>query len=209
MSDDTVIEMQAISKVFYTDDVETHALADVSLTIGRGEYVSISGPSGCGKSTLLSILGLLDTPTAGHYVLNGRRVEDLTMADRAQVRNREIGFIFQSFNLIGRPDPLRERQAPPDLPKAWAPPNASSAWSRRSKRSAWAHRAKHPCQVHFSGGTQQPRPPWPRGVARLPPHSWWPDKVPRETLYLYKTGKSLPWSLNPPTLLPRKVPHQF
>jgi putative ABC transport system ATP-binding protein len=97
----TVIELEGLAKVYYTDEVETHALADVTLTIARGEYVSIAGPSGCGKSTLLSILGLLDTPTSGRYLLNGRPVEDLKMAERARVRNREIGFIFQSFNLIG------------------------------------------------------------------------------------------------------------
>src|SRR5215216_1225681 len=96
-----VIELEGLSKVYYTDEVETHALADVTLSIARGEYVSISGPSGCGKSTLLSILGLLDTPSTGRYRLNARPVEDLSISERAHVRNREIGFIFQSFNLIG------------------------------------------------------------------------------------------------------------
>src|SRR5438477_11903075 len=96
-----VIKLQNLTKVFSTEDVETHALADVSLEIARGDYVSIDGPSGCGKSTLLSIVGLLDSPTSGSYWLNGRPVTDLTQAERAKVRNREIGFIFQSFNLIG------------------------------------------------------------------------------------------------------------
>src|SRR3954462_9940606 len=98
---DPVIQLLGVSKVFLTDDVETHALAGIDLTIGRGEYVAIAGPSGCGKSTLLAILGLLDTPTVGVYRLNGTPISDLIPAARARLRNREIGFIFQSFNLIG------------------------------------------------------------------------------------------------------------
>src|SRR5216117_482923 len=97
----TLIKMEGVKKVFLTDEVETHALSEISLEIARGEYVSISGPSGCGKSTLLSILGLLDSPTSGSYSLNGREVAELKAWERARVRNREIGFIFQSFNLIG------------------------------------------------------------------------------------------------------------
>jgi putative ABC transport system ATP-binding protein len=96
-----LIELKAIEKVFLTDEVETHALSGVNLEIRHGEYVSISGPSGCGKSTLLSILGLLDSPTSGTYELRGEPVAQLNHAQRARVRNREIGFIFQSFNLIG------------------------------------------------------------------------------------------------------------
>src|SRR5258706_7764075 len=96
-----VIKLEHLTKVFATDEVETQALAGVSIEIASGEYVSIAGPSGCGKSTLLSIVGLLDTPTSGSYFLNGRPVTDLSQAERAKVRNREIGFIFQSFNLIG------------------------------------------------------------------------------------------------------------
>jgi putative ABC transport system ATP-binding protein len=96
-----LLEMNQIGKSYFTDEVETRALRDVTLSIDRGEYVSIEGPSGCGKSTLLSIIGLLDTPTAGRYVLNGRPVERLSLNDRATIRNREIGFIFQNFNLIG------------------------------------------------------------------------------------------------------------
>src|SRR5450755_3499753 len=96
-----LIEIENLTKVFYTDEVETHALAGVHLTIGKGEYVAMSGPSGCGKSTLLSIIGLLDTPTDGKYKLNGSTVEKLNFADRSRIRNREIGFIFQSFYLIG------------------------------------------------------------------------------------------------------------
>src|SRR5512140_2504939 len=96
-----LIKLDGVTKAFYTDEVETHALSGVTLEIKRGEYVAIAGPSGCGKSTLLSILGLLDTPTAGTYTLNGHAVADLNLAQRARIRNREVGFIFQSFNLIG------------------------------------------------------------------------------------------------------------
>src|SRR5580765_5573496 len=96
-----LIELKDIEKVFLTDEIETHALSGITVDICHGEYVSISGPSGCGKSTLLSILGLLDSPTKGRYLLRGDPVESLDYAKRAQVRNREIGFIFQSFNLIG------------------------------------------------------------------------------------------------------------
>jgi putative ABC transport system ATP-binding protein len=96
-----VIQLEDITKVFLTDEVETHALDKIRLQIEPGEFVSISGPSGCGKSTLLSILGLLDSPSGGNYTLKGRFVQALTMSERARVRNREIGFIFQAFNLIG------------------------------------------------------------------------------------------------------------
>src|SRR5437660_3802657 len=96
-----LIRLDAVTKVFLTDEVETHALSGIHLDIRDGDYISIAGPSGCGKSTLLSILGLLDTPTHGAYELNGRHVAELSAAERARVRNREIGFIFQSFNLIG------------------------------------------------------------------------------------------------------------
>src|SRR5262249_47929573 len=102
MKDDSVmIHLEDVSKVFYTDEVETHALDGVHLEIKKGEYVSIEGPSGSGKTTLLSILGLLDTPSKGSYRLGGEPAQSLTSAQRALVRNRQIGFIFQSFNLIG------------------------------------------------------------------------------------------------------------
>ncbi|MEO1204629.1 MAG: ATP-binding cassette domain-containing protein, partial [Pseudomonadota bacterium] len=102
MSESTsLIEMTEILKVFYADEVETHALSGIHLNIDEGEYVSISGPSGCGKSTLLSLLGLLDTPSEGSYRLSGVPVEDIGIAERARIRNKEIGFIFQAFNLIG------------------------------------------------------------------------------------------------------------
>src|SRR5580765_8320032 len=100
-TDNSLIKLEAIKKVFYTDEVETHALSGIHLDLKKGEYVSIAGPSGCGKSTLLSILGLLDSPTEGTYVLNGQSVANLDFAQRARIRNREVGFIFQSFNLIG------------------------------------------------------------------------------------------------------------
>ncbi|HXU82422.1 MAG TPA: ATP-binding cassette domain-containing protein, partial [Polyangia bacterium] len=96
-----LIQLESVAKVFYTDEMETHALADVHLSIRRGEYVSIEGPSGSGKTTLLSILGLLDTPTSGQYLLGGQPAANLTGRQRALLRNRQIGFIFQSFNLIG------------------------------------------------------------------------------------------------------------
>src|SRR3978361_192451 len=98
---ETMIHIEQMTKVFYTDEIETHALSGVHLSINRGEYVAMSGPSGCGKSTLLSIIGLLDTPTDGQYTLNGKEVANLNFADRSRIRNQEIGFIFQSFNLIG------------------------------------------------------------------------------------------------------------
>src|SRR5712672_2851964 len=97
----TLIKMQGVKKVFFTDEVETHALEEIHLEIKRGTYISIAGPSGCGKSTLLSILGLLDSPTDGNYELNGQPVGKLTISERTRIRNREIGFIFQAFNLIG------------------------------------------------------------------------------------------------------------
>src|SRR2546423_13400752 len=100
-TDHSLIKLDGITKVFYTDEVETHALSGIHLDIRRGEFVSIAGPSGCGKSTLLSILGLLDSPTEGSYTLNDQPVANLGHAQRARIRNREVGFIFQSFNLIG------------------------------------------------------------------------------------------------------------
>src|SRR5467141_2826007 len=96
-----LIKLDGVTKVFNTDEVETHALSGIHLDINKGEYVSIAGPSGCGKSTLLSIIGLLDTPTNGRYLLNDKPVENLDFGDRSRIRNQEIGFIFQSFNLIG------------------------------------------------------------------------------------------------------------
>ena len=100
-SNGVLIRLDGVSKVFFTDEVETHALSNIQLQVAKGEYLSIAGPSGCGKSTLLSILGLLDSPTEGHYTLDDRPVADLPASARARIRNRQVGFIFQSFNLIG------------------------------------------------------------------------------------------------------------
>src|SRR5262250_1743490 len=99
--DQPLLRLEGVTKVFLTNEVETHALSGIHLQINKGEFVSIAGPSGCGKSTLLSILGLLDSPSDGEYLLNGKPVADLKMSERARIRNREVGFIFQSFNLIG------------------------------------------------------------------------------------------------------------
>jgi putative ABC transport system ATP-binding protein len=148
-----LIALQGVTKVFLTDEVETHALANVQLEVKKGEYVSIAGPSGCGKSTLLSILGLLDSPTEGSYVLNGRSVVELSAAERARVRNREIGFIFQSFNLIGDLTVLQNVALPlgyRGMPAAERSQRAHAAL----ERVGMAHRAKHfPSQL--SGGQQQ------------------------------------------------------
>jgi putative ABC transport system ATP-binding protein len=148
-----VIELDDLAKVFQTDEVETHALAGITLTIDRGEYVSISGPSGCGKSTLLSILGLLDTPTGGRYRLNNRAVEDLPMSERARVRNREIGFIFQSFNLIGDLTVYENVE----LPLTYRGMKSAERKERvmaALEKVGMSHRAKHlPSQL--SGGQQQ------------------------------------------------------
>ena len=153
MSAESLINLDGVKKIFYTDEVETHALAGIHLEIGRGEYISIAGPSGCGKSTLLSILGLLDTPTEGTYTLNGRSVEDLPLAERARVRNREIGFIFQSFNLIGDLTVYENVE----LPLTYRGMKATERKERTTEaleRVGMAHRAKHlPSQL--SGGQQQ------------------------------------------------------
>src|SRR5580765_6272859 len=148
-----VIKMDSVSKIFYTDELETHALSTIDLEIARGEYVSIGGPSGCGKSTLLAILGLLDSPTKGNYQLNGQPVADLKLADRTRIRNREIGFIFQAFNLIGDLTVYENVE----LPLTY---RGMGAAERRQKtnsaleRVGMAHRAKHfPAQL--SGGQQQ------------------------------------------------------
>jgi putative ABC transport system ATP-binding protein len=153
-SNDTLIEIEDMTKVFYTDEVETHALSGIHLTITRGEYLAMSGPSGCGKSTLLSILGLLDAPTAGRYRLNGRPVESLGFGDRSRIRNQEIGFIFQSFNLIG--DLTVEENV--ELPLTYRTGMSSAERKRRLRealeRVNMAHRMRHyPAQL--SGGQQQ------------------------------------------------------
>jgi len=148
-----VITLDHLTKVFATDEVETHALEDISLEITRGEYVSISGPSGCGKSTLLSILGLLDSPTAGTYRLNGKEVSELKAWERARVRNREIGFIFQSFNLIGDLSVFENVELPLTY-RGMRPVERRQRVQDALERVSMAHRAKHvPSQL--SGGQQQ------------------------------------------------------
>ncbi len=132
-----LIELHEVTKVFVTDEVETHALAGIHMTINKGEYVSISGPSGCGKSTLLAILGLLDTPSDGVYELNATRVERMKLSERARVRNREIGFIFQAFNLIGDLNVYENVELP--LTYRNMPSSERKSWSRR-RWSAWACR---------------------------------------------------------------------
>src|SRR3989440_11326355 len=148
-----LIQMTQIKKVFFTDEVETHALSEIHLTIGKGEYVRIAGPPGCGKSTLLSILGLLDTPTEGQYLLNEKEVANLGFADRARIRNREIGFIFQSFNLIGDLTVFENVELPLTY-RGMAASERKSFVTEALDRVGMAHRAKHlPSQL--SGGQQQ------------------------------------------------------
>ena len=150
---DSLIHLESIKKVFLTDEVETHALSDVHLDINKGEFVSIAGPSGCGKSTLLSILGLLDSPTEGTYVLNGHSVANLGPAERARIRNREVGFIFQSFNLIGDLTVFENVE----LPLTYRGMSATERKERvhaALEKVGMAHRLKHyPSQL--SGGQQQ------------------------------------------------------
>src|SRR5438105_14754577 len=148
-----LIHLEGVTKVFVTDEVETHALAGIHIDIQRGEYVSISGPSGCGKSTLLAILGLLDSPTDGTYVLNGKSVQNLKLSERARIRNREIGFIFQAFNLIGDLTVYENVELPltyRGMPSA----ERKKRVHESLERVGMSHRVKHyPSQL--SGGQQQ------------------------------------------------------
>jgi putative ABC transport system ATP-binding protein len=150
---DTLIRLEGVTKVFVTDEVETHALAGIHMEIRRGEYVTIAGPSGCGKSTLLAILGLLDTPTDGQFTLNGRPVQGLKLSERARIRNREIGFIFQAFNLIGDLNVYENVE----LPLTYRGMSGSERKKRvheALERVGMSHRVKHyPSQL--SGGQQQ------------------------------------------------------
>src|SRR5437879_8752919 len=149
----TLIRMEGVSKIFYTDELETYALSAIDLHIKKGEYLSISGPSGCGKSTLLAILGLLDTPTDGTYYLNGKPVTGLKLSERARIRNREIGFIFQAFNLIGDLTVYENVELPltyRGMPSAERKRRVQEAL----ERVGMSHRMKHyPSQL--SGGQQQ------------------------------------------------------
>jgi putative ABC transport system ATP-binding protein len=148
-----VVTLEKLTKKFVTDEIETHALSDVSLEIHRGDYVSIAGPSGCGKSTLLSIIGLLDTPTLGSYALNGRPVADLSVTERARIRNREIGFIFQSFNLIGDLSVFENVELPLTY-RGMSAPERKERVGKALDDVGMSHRAKHlPSQL--SGGQQQ------------------------------------------------------
>jgi putative ABC transport system ATP-binding protein len=149
-----IISIEKMTKVFYTDEVETHALSGVELEIAQGEYVAMSGPSGCGKSTLLSIVGLLDTPTGGRYVLNGKEVANLKFADRSRIRNQEIGFIFQSFNLIGDLTVAENVELPLTYRAGMSAAERKKRAQDALERVNMAHRMKHyPAQL--SGGQQQ------------------------------------------------------
>ena len=148
-----VIKLEGVQKIFYTDEVETHALDNINIDIRKGEYVAIAGPSGCGKSTLLSIIGLLDTPSNGTYVLNGAPVTALSLSQRARVRNREVGFIFQSFNLIGDLTVYENVELPLTY-RGMKPAERKQRVTQALERVGMAHRSKHlPSQL--SGGQQQ------------------------------------------------------
>src|SRR6187399_2084752 len=134
-----LIRMRAITKVFYTDEIETHALSGVHCDIRQGEFVSISGPSGCGKSTLLAILGLLDTPSSGEYFLRGRPVAGIGVDERATIRNREIGFIFQSFNLIGDLDVYQNVELPLTYRQGFSREARRKAVTQALERVGMAH----------------------------------------------------------------------
>jgi putative ABC transport system ATP-binding protein len=148
-----LIHLDSVSKVFMTEDMETHALVNIHLDVRQGEYISISGPSGCGKSTLLAILGLLDSPSDGTYVLNGKAVQGLKLSERARIRNREIGFIFQAFNLIGDLTVYENVELP--LTYRGMPGSERKQKVRDAlERVGMGHRVKHyPSQL--SGGQQQ------------------------------------------------------
>ena len=151
---DAIIEIEQLTKVFYTDEIETHALSGVHMQIARGEYVAMSGPSGCGKSTLLSIIGLLDTPTSGRYQLNGKEVANLDFADRSRIRNQEIGFIFQSFNLIGDLSVAENVELPLTYRTGMPSAERKKRVQESLERVNMAHRMRHyPAQL--SGGQQQ------------------------------------------------------
>src|SRR5580700_6254244 len=148
-----LIRLEGVTKVFYTDEVETHALSGVHLEIKNGEFLSIAGPSGCGKSTLLSILGLLDSPTEGNYWINTQAVANLSLSDRTRIRNREIGFIFQAFNLIGDLTVYENVELPLTY-RGMASSERKEKVQSALERVQMAHRAKHyPAQL--SGGQQQ------------------------------------------------------
>lgn len=149
-----VIQIKELTKVFYADEIETHALSGVELDIRKGEYVAISGPSGCGKSTLLSIIGLLETSSKGKYLLNGAPVDHLNFAQRSRIRNREIGFIFQSFNLIGDLTVYENVELPLTYRHTQRSADRRKQVMESLERVHMAHRVRHyPSQL--SGGQQQ------------------------------------------------------
>ncbi len=153
MAEEGLIHLDGVTKVFVTDEVETHALAGIHIDIQKGEYVSISGPSGCGKSTLLAILGLLDSPTDGTYILNAKPVQNLKLSERARIRNREIGFIFQAFNLIGDLTVYENVELPLTY-RGMAGAERKKRVQEALERVGMSHRVKHyPSQL--SGGQQQ------------------------------------------------------
>jgi len=152
-STEALLLLEGVTKVFLTDEVETHALSGIHLEIRNGEYVSIAGPSGCGKTTLLSILGLLDTPSEGRYRLNGKQVADLSFSDRARIRNQEIGFIFQAFNLIGDLTVYENVELPLTY-RGMPAKERKERVQEALERVGMSHRMKHyPSQL--SGGQQQ------------------------------------------------------
>jgi putative ABC transport system ATP-binding protein len=153
-ADQPLIQLDDLKKVFYADEIETHALSGVHFDINEGDYVSIEGPSGCGKSTLLSILGLLDTPSDGRYLLNGSPVEDLDHSQRARIRNKEIGFIFQAFNLIGDLTVFENVELPLTYRSGMGKQERKKRVIEALERVNMAHRLRHyPSQL--SGGQQQ------------------------------------------------------
>ena len=148
-----LIRLEGVKKVFYTEDVETHAVSDIHLSINKGEYVSITGPSGCGKSTCLSILGLLDSPSEGKYWLNNQDVSDLSLSERSRIRNREVGFIFQSYNLVGDRT-VSDNVALPLMFRGMKKAERDERVKEALERVGMTHRAQHfPGQL--SGGQQQ------------------------------------------------------
>ena len=150
---ESLIRLDGVTKVFVTDEVETHALSGIQLDLKKGEYLSIAGPSGCGKSTLLAILGLLDTPSEGSYTLNGRPVSGLKLSERARIRNREIGFIFQAFNLIGDLTVYENVELPLTY-RGMGSAERKRRVQEALERVGMSHRMKHyPSQL--SGGQQQ------------------------------------------------------
>ncbi len=150
----TLIQLTNLKKVFSTDEVETHALSDINLAVKQGEYLSISGPSGCGKSTLLSLLGLLDTCSGGSYILNGHEVADISSKQRAAIRNKEIGFVFQSFNLISELTVAENVALPLTYRKDLSKNERNTMVTAALEKVDMAHRTKHyPSQL--SGGQQQ------------------------------------------------------